>query len=415
VIITCHRNIFLIHTSWGKRLTQQALKFSAFNTSQFAIPGQTSHNAVLNKQLFLDLSCQTLSPGILIDYDATAAFNRVLVGLSIITCERLGLPRIVGTFMFSLLRNMSFHLMTGSGHSIKQCCNNDDPNNIGQGVSQGSSSAAPIFIFNSDASLQTYCDHASGASFKHPVSRKLITDKAINYVDDKTQLLNPAGARIPTTIPNSVSETEELVTHAISNTTLWNDIMWMSGGNLNPSKCFYYSFCPAYNFKKRLVTYTSMPLPRPITFTNHATKQQHTIELIPPSTAKGTLGVILAPNGSAKTQMTHLTSRTREFSGKLLNSSLSMKNKGLTVQSIIEPSLTYPLVNTYFSDPDIRPLDSIISKMKCSALGLNGHFPWALLHGSTLLGSWGIPTAKQKAACDGLNYFFIQCSSVFQL
>jgi hypothetical protein len=39
------------------------------------------------------------------------------------------------------------------------------------------------------------------------------------------------------------------------------------------------------------------------------------------------------------------------------------------------------------------------------ALGLNKHFPRALLHGSTLFRGIGIPTAKQKATMECLNYF----------
>jgi len=62
---------------------------SAFSTSQYAIPGQTCNNAVLNKDLFCDLSRQTLSPGVLTDFDATAAFDWVIAGLSIITANEL--------------------------------------------------------------------------------------------------------------------------------------------------------------------------------------------------------------------------------------------------------------------------------------------------------------------------------------
>jgi hypothetical protein len=56
-------------------------------SSQFAIPGETCNYAVLNKILFCDLSRQSLSPGVLTDFDATAAFDRVIAGVSILTCE----------------------------------------------------------------------------------------------------------------------------------------------------------------------------------------------------------------------------------------------------------------------------------------------------------------------------------------
>jgi hypothetical protein len=128
----------------------------ALDDAQYAMPGQTCNNAVLNKLLFLVLSRQTLSAGILMDYDATAAFfAHVLAGLSIITCQRVGLPWNAGLFMFTLLKQMNFNLATGFGQSSVTYCNNQD-NIIEQGILQGSSSAAPIYILNSDISLCTY-------------------------------------------------------------------------------------------------------------------------------------------------------------------------------------------------------------------------------------------------------------------
>jgi hypothetical protein len=116
IIQLCEADLnFILHIIWGKRLIRHALRHKALNTAQYALPGKTCSNAVLNKQLFLDLSRQTLTPGVLTDYDVTAAFDRVLTGLSIVTCQRVGLPCIAGTFMFNLLKDMSFHLITGFG------------------------------------------------------------------------------------------------------------------------------------------------------------------------------------------------------------------------------------------------------------------------------------------------------------
>jgi hypothetical protein len=72
---------------------------------------------------------------------------------------------------------------------------------------------------------------------------------------------------------------------------------------------------------------------------------------------------------------------------------------------VIEPSITYPLINTYFSDREIQPLESILSTLRCAALGLKKHFPCAILHSSSLLGGLGLFNAKQKATIERLNYF----------
>jgi len=127
----------------------------------------------------------------LMEFDASAAFDCVLAGISIITCERVGLPRVAGKFMFSLLKDVNFKLITGFGTSIESFCNSDG-GVIGQGVLQGSSSTAPLHILSSDISLTTY--NKKGIS--HPSqlhTKEIISDKAVQYVDDKSQFLNLLG------------------------------------------------------------------------------------------------------------------------------------------------------------------------------------------------------------------------------
>jgi hypothetical protein len=140
------------------------------------------------------------------DYDTSSAFDRVLASLSIITCQRVGLPCNAGTFMFYLLRYMSFHLVTGFGKSASSFENKEDIDKVGQGVLQGSSSAAPIYILNSDVSHSTYNHLSKGAAFTHPISGDLIVDKTIQYVDDTSQILNPKGADLESTISHSMCD-----------------------------------------------------------------------------------------------------------------------------------------------------------------------------------------------------------------
>jgi hypothetical protein len=204
---------------------------------------------VLNKLLFLDLSRQTLSPGILTDFDATAAFDRVLAGLSIVTSQRMGLPRVAGIFMYQLLYNMSFNLITGFGTS-SYTYNNTDNNLSSQGVLQGSNSAAPLFILNSDVSLHTYNRIGSGASFVHPITRSTINDKGVQYVDDTSLFLNSLGAGISSSETSEVDTKTQLKNIAAKNSNTWSDCLWTSGGCLNIDKCFYYYFSPKYNVRK---------------------------------------------------------------------------------------------------------------------------------------------------------------------
>jgi hypothetical protein len=132
------------------------------------MPGLTCNSAVWSKMLFCDLTRQTLTKGMLTDYDATMAFDRVLHAVAVITCRRISLPNSSGLFIYNLLPNMEFHLITGYEVSCKHFKNNADSDHPGQGMLQGSSSAAPIYNFTSDVSLKAYQSITKGATFTHP-------------------------------------------------------------------------------------------------------------------------------------------------------------------------------------------------------------------------------------------------------
>jgi hypothetical protein len=221
---------FHLTYNWGHRLIRHALHHESLDPTQYALPGHTCNNAVLNKSLFLDLSRQTLSPGILTDYNATAAFDRVLAGLSIVTCQRVSLPRTAGNFMFNLLKEMQFNLVTGFSQSAGRF-NNTQEGIQGQGVLQGSSSACPIYILTSDVCLSTYWKLGTGSAFFHPIEKSIIKDTSVQFVDDTSQFLNSLGAELTS---NSTSKiVSDLLPYASRNSQIWADSIWVLGGSLN--------------------------------------------------------------------------------------------------------------------------------------------------------------------------------------
>jgi hypothetical protein len=254
----------------------------------------------LNKVLFCDLVRQSLSPGELTDFNAVAAFDRVIASLSIAMCERVRLLRIAGHFMYLLLHHMKFHLITGIGKSSTSYMNNDN-DIIGQGVLQGSSSAAPIFLLNSEVSLCAYHRIGIGASFCHPVDGSIVTDYSVQFVDDTSQFLNILGATNHT-IPDQNMTPPLLIPTATENAQKWADLMWMSGGNLNLEKCFFYAFQPSINFKSNTIQYSKISSESGISITNAANGDIITLHSLSPNDSHRTLGAFLSPDGSGKSQ-----------------------------------------------------------------------------------------------------------------
>jgi hypothetical protein len=138
--------------------------------------------------------------------------------------------------------------MTGFHKSASSYHNTTDAI-TGQGVLQGSSSAAPIYILYSDVFLSTYMTLGCEASFIHPISCAEIHDKTVQYIDNTSQFLNPMGAKM-TYDPHDKPMAHFLTNIATKNSTIWSKCMWISGGCLNSSKCYYYDFLPEIDLKK---------------------------------------------------------------------------------------------------------------------------------------------------------------------
>jgi hypothetical protein len=84
---------------------------------------------------------------------------------------------------------------------------------------------------------------------------------------------------------------------------------------------------------------------------------------------------------------------------------MSSKAKWVAVTTVIQPAIVYPLLTVKYSPTEIDPIDSILSQMKCNALGLNRNFPRAVIHGPMVLGGLGIPSLHQKNTKDLITCF----------
>jgi hypothetical protein len=70
------------------------------------------------------------------NYDATAAFDRVLHAMTIVTCRRFGMPHTACLIIYNLLHHMEFHVVTGLGQSLTSFTNDEDNLRPGQGYKE---------------------------------------------------------------------------------------------------------------------------------------------------------------------------------------------------------------------------------------------------------------------------------------
>lgn len=74
-------------------------------------------------------------------------------------------------------------------------------------------------------------------------------------------------------------------------------------------------------------------------------------------------------------------------------------------KTILEPGVIYPLMATLYTLKEIQLVEKQLAKLYCKALGLNVHFPRALLYGSCELGGLGIDHLQVILTTTRINYF----------
>lgn len=400
IIQLCEADLnFLLNIVWGKRMINNAQRKNLLSNSQYALPGMTCQSAVWNKVAFCDILRQSYTPGIITDYDATAAFDRVLHTITSITCQRLGMPKHATQFLYNLLHNMEFHVVTGYGPSTQSFLNNADPLRPCQGMLQGSSSAPPTYTACTDVALTIYNQQATGATIQHPVTGTKHHDASIQFVDDKTGLIN-----------NENDHTGEHVTDLFEkanlNSTLWSQLLWTSGGCLNSTKCFFYFIYPKLDYKTKTHKYhTATSHPGTISIPNHESGLSYQLPRLEPNQAKRTLGVHFAPSGSSTEQINVVLQKIQIYTGKLSNCNLTPQLHWLALKTILEPGVLYPMMATIYSNKDLNLLEKQITKLYCQAIGLNAHFPRSVLFGPCELGGLGIDNLRTILTTTRLNYF----------
>lgn len=168
----------------------------------------------------------------------------------------------------------------------------------------------------------------------------------------------------------------------------------------------YYYIHPTFNYKTGKIQYvTPCGARQKISVQNHATKTSTVLPNISPNSTKRTLGVMLAPSGQASTQIITCNEKIALFQGKLTHCNLPPTVLWRAIKYILQPAILYPLMATLYDLSNLRALEKKIDILYCQALGLNKHFPRAVLHGPCQLGGMEIPTLQSMLTIIHINYF----------
>ena len=397
---------WLLRFLWGRQLDRHAMDAGVYNEAQFASPGKLCQSAIVNKVLFFDLLRQTKQYGALMDNDATAAFDRVLPALCVVTCRQLGMPKSAQRFFFKILRQMVYTTTTAHGRSATNYSASANPSVPGQGVMQGGGASLPNYKSQQLPVINGYERHCIPAVFRHVSKVKDSFRRWVSgFSDDISLMLNELGVKL-SGVDSHLPMAQRVKNALQNNLERYEEYFFTAGGSLNIKKCFYYLVGfhwtgTGWRYKTNSEIHIDNVVITPTTLANDNTPQQ--VQWHEANEAQRSLGSHIAPDGSNNRQLEVLFDKLKEWQKCLSNMNrANLQARWISYQNVFLRKLMYPLIGHTCEDDDLQSLQKTIDNEVLHILGLNEHFPRAVLRAPLLLGGMGCVTVHGQHVIDKL-------------
>ena len=308
-----------------------------------------------------------------------------------------------------MLRNTIYTTTTAHGRSAKTYSATTNPQLPGQGVMQGGGASLPNYKSQQLPVLRAIEKHGTPAVFHHASKVKARFKRWVSgFSDDISLFINELGVR-NSRIDEALTISQRLRNAVQLNLERYEEYFFTSGGSLNIKKCFYYfigfiwtgtewRYCDndELNVDPVVITPTSLSM--------DAAPQQ--VQWYEASDAQRTLGSYIAPDGSFYKQMEILYGKLQDWQQCLRNmSSNNLHAKWLSYKNVFLKKIMYPLIGHSCDIAALDPLQKTVDREVLHLLGLNEHFPRAILYAPLKLGGLGCGTIHGQHVIDKILLF----------
>lgn len=282
---------FILQAKW-RHLIQHAEKTQQLHPGQYGSrSGRDALIPAFLEEMKNEISYATRKSLINFDNDAASCYDRIIPALASLIGRKFGLHRNVVFVHATTLEETKYKLKTSLGVS-DEFYENCEAFPI-YGTGQGSGNSPAIWCIISSVLFSCHQDQAHGAYFCTPDQQMSVSLSMIGFVDDSTGQTN-------TFVDNDQSRPELLRAIMQLDAQLWSDLLWLSGGLLELSKCsfhhIHFDFTPDGTAMMRAGTFGA-----PLEIHDELTDTSVTITAKSVFTSHKTLGHHKAPGG--KTQL----------------------------------------------------------------------------------------------------------------
>jgi hypothetical protein len=365
-------NIILKYFTGREILRKAVMEHTASEEQAGGRPGRRSIDEAVQTVLTYETCILQHQTGGITYNDAKSCYDRIPENLSNITAMKEGLPKNLALLHANTMQQIKYHLKHKQGIA-------DIPNQHGietqfHGVGQGAGDAPARWGYISDNAITTYKQHSTPAILQSPIT-KITTDKRIQAFVDDCRLFNI----------NPVHLLFAALNHTISNTQVWEGILFGISGKLELNKSKICIFGWRYDQDGNIQsddTFNKM-ISR---IMESGSKQAIIIGKLMMHEAYKLLGVFIPFYGDMKEHHTYLLTKCQQFTQAFQNIPLRPSGVLLGIKTTINPALSYSLPATYITEKNINSITNKLNFALLPKIGLNRHFPRVLITAPTAYG-----------------------------
>ena len=344
-------------------------------------PFRNSTDPVLIEELQLEMSRITRKTIAQTNYDATSCYDRIIPNLAMIVSQKYGVHPNVTAANARTLEKADYRIRTDLGLAPTGYTHSNQFPIYGTG--QGSGNSPAIWCFLSSALYDCYDTQATKAVYCTPSRTHHMEFGMIGFVDDSNGQTN----QFLTEETHQTSD--EVLRQTQSNAQTWADLLYVSGGALELSKCSYHVLSWAFSAQGDPVLYTDRQRYSPITVTDRQTGTNHELEYLSPYVAHKTLGHYKEPSGNQKEQSRQLQKKSDDVVAFLWKCHLTRSESWIFYYTCYVPSLSYPLTASHFTELQLTKIQRKAMSIIIARCGFNRHTHRAIIYGPSEYGGAG--------------------------
>ena len=345
-----------------------------------------------------EISRASKRPLVHLDYDATACYDRIVMSFGSLASRSYGQHRSVVFINAATQEDAKYYLKTQLGVSEKFYKHCKIFPIYGSG--QGAGNSPGIWCVISSVLFHAYDEKAHGATFRSPQGEIEAQVFMIGFVDDTSGSTNDFN------LPKRQSP-EHYIAKASKDAQRWNDVLRVSGGALEDTKCSYHFLYFDFTIDGLPYLCNGQIGPRiSIQFNNN--NSPYPLKQLSAYQSHKTLGVMKSPASTDRSLFHALAKKNSHHTSVMARSPFNRTDAWAYYHSVYLPSITYPMPSSSLCDKHCKALQRQFKKALLPKCGYNRCTPNAIVYGSPDYGGIGLRSLTTERGISQV-YMFLAC------